>query len=274
MTIIAITRPVSDSLTSCEISFIHRKSIDLTLAKKQHQQYVDALKEAGCQILEAPLLNDHADAVFVEDTCLITDELAIITRTGAESRRGECASTAKLIKQHRPVAYIKAPGTADGGDMLLMGKTLYVGHSDRTNQAGIEQLTELLKPQNITVQPVRTWACLHLKSAVTALSDDTVLIQPAWLKDNPFKKYRCIEVAPDEPHAANVLRIARDGQPDAIIMPNNFPKTTKRLKEAGFDPILVDVGELQKAEGAATCCSIIIPHKKTSTEGRGFTAST
>lgn len=266
MTIIAITRPVSDSLTSCEISFINRESIDLTLAKKQHHQYITTLKQVGCDVLEAPKLDEHADAVFVEDTCLITDELAIITRTGAESRRGECDSTAELIKDHRPIARIKPPGTADGGDMLLMGKTLYVGHSDRTNQSGIDQLTELLKPQNITVQPVRTWACLHLKSAVTALDEDTVLIQPAWLKDNPFKKYRCIEVAPEEPHAANVLRIAREGEPDAIIMPNNFPKTTKRLKDAGFDPILVDVGELQKAEGAATCCSIIIPKKEASSQ--------
>jgi dimethylargininase len=159
---------------------------------------------------------------------------------------------ADLLRHHRPLQAIEAPGTLDGGDVLLVGRTLYVGESARSNPDGIAQLRELLAPHGYAVEAVATRGCLHLKSAVTALSDDTVLLQPAWVDRARFAKFRIIEIDPAEPHAANVLRIG-----DALIMPANFPRTRQRLLDAGFKVTVVDVSELQKAEGAVTCCSLV-----------------
>lgn len=249
---IAITRPVSQALANCELSFVDRQDIDIQLARQQHQNYLDTLKKIGCEIVPAPVLDEQADAVFVEDTALVTDQLAIITRPGAVSRRQECASIAALLQDYRPLAHIAAPGTVDGGDLLLIGQQLYVGLSARTNPAGIAQLQTLLAPQAISVHTVRTQGCLHLKSAVTALDDETVLIQPKWLVDDPFQAYRRVVVDATEEHAANALRIGTH-----IVLPASFPKTAERIQHQGFTLDTVDVSELQKAEGATTCCSIV-----------------
>lgn len=196
---------------------------------------------------------DSPDAVFVEDTCVVFDELAVIARPGAESRRGETASVAAALKPHRRLAEIEPPGTLDGGDVLRLGRTVYVGRSTRTNEAGIGQLSNLLADFKYEVIAVDLANCLHLKSAVTAVGERTILINPSWVAPESFGGVDCIRIDPSEPDAANALLI--DGQ---VIYPEAFPKTRARLRERGIEVESVNMSELAKAEGAVTCCSVVI----------------
>ncbi len=250
---IAITRDVSASLAGCQLSFVPRVPIDVARAREQHAGYVRALESLGCRVLALPAQDDMPDAVFVEDVALVFDEVAVMTRPGAESRRGEGASVAPLLASLRPMRAIEAPGTLDGGDVMRIGREVYVGRSARSNDAGIGQLRTLLEPFGYRVHAVVTHGCLHLKSAVTAVADDTLLVQPAWVDVAQFDGYRLIEVDPGEEHAANALRIG-----DGVIHPDCFPRTRERLDRAGINVTTVDVSELQKAEGATTCCSLVM----------------
>ncbi|MEO8997587.1 MAG: arginine deiminase family protein [Rhodanobacter sp.] len=249
---IAVTREVSPALGNCELSYVSRATIDVACAGAQHRDYRHALEVLGCRMLSLPAEADLPDSVFVEDVAIVLDEVAILTRPGALSRRTEVASVAEVLRRYRPVLAIEAPGTLDGGDVLRIGRMLYVGESARSNSAGIAQLRELLAGDGYTVQGVPTRGCLHLKSAVTQLDEHTVLLQPEWVDRDRFTDFRVIEVDPAEPHAANVLRIG-----DALVMPASFPRTRQRLLDAGFQVTAVDVSELQKAEGAVTCCSLV-----------------
>jgi dimethylargininase len=249
---IAVTREVSPSLGDCELSYVPREAIDVAHARAQHRDYQRALEILGCRLLTLPAEPDLPDSVFVEDVAIVLDEVAVLTRPGALSRRAEVASVAEVLRRYRPVLAIEAPGTLDGGDVLRVGRTLYVGESARSNAAGIAQLRELLAGHGYAVQGVPTRGCLHLKSAVTQLGDDTLLLQPDWVDRDRFADFHVIEVDPTEPHAANVLRIG-----DALVMPASFPRTRQRLLDAGFQVMVVDVSELQKAEGAVTCCSLV-----------------
>ncbi|MGH8157995.1 MAG: dimethylarginine dimethylaminohydrolase family protein [Rhodanobacter sp.] len=248
----AITREVSPALGNCELSYVPRVAIDVALARAQHHDYLHALEALGCRLLTLPAETGLPDSVFVEDVAIVLDEVAIQTRPGAPSRRGEVASVAEVLHRYRTVLALAAPGTLDGGDVLRVGRTLYVGESARSNAAGIAQLRELLAAHGYAVQGVPTRGCLHLKSAVTQVADDTLLLQPEWVDRELFADFRVIEVDPVEPHAANVLRIG-----DALLMPASFPRTQQRLLDAGFKVTAVDVSELQKAEGAVTCCSLV-----------------
>lgn len=249
---IAITRPISPSLADCQLSFVPRTPIDVGRARAQHREYCRALATAGCSIVELAPAPDMPDAVFVEDTAIVLDELAVMTRTGAESRRGEGATVAPALARFRRLGAIEAPGTLDGGDVLRIGRRVFVGESARSNAEGIAQLRALLRPHGYTVQGVATHDCLHLKSAVTVVADDTLLVQPAWIDPGMFADYRVISVDAGEEHAANALRIG-----DAVVYPDCFPRTQAKLEAAGIRVLAVDVSELQKAEGAVTCCSIV-----------------
>lgn len=253
MSTIALTRPVSPSIGDCELSHLARAPIDPDRAAAQHRAYEAALHRLGCRILPIPAAPDHPDAVFVEDTAVVVDELAIITRPGAPSRRGEVDAVAAAASALRPVARVEPPGTVDGGDVLRVGRTLFVGASARTNPDGIRQLRGLLGPLGYEVRAVAVDGCLHLKTAVTAVASDTVLLNPSWVDPAEFREYRVLEVDPAEPHAANVLRVG-----DTILMPEAHPATRRRLQEAGLQVETVDVSELAKAEAGVTCCSILL----------------
>lgn len=249
---IAVTREVSPALGNCELSYVPREAIDVARAGAQHRDYQRALETLGCRLQTLPAEPELPDSVFVEDVAIVLDEVAVLTRPGALSRRAEVASVAEVLRRYRPVLAIEEPGTLDGGDVLRVGRTLYVGESARSNAEGIAQLRELLAGHGYAVQGVPTRGCLHLKSAVTQLNDHTLLLQPEWVDRERFADFRVIEVDPAEPPAANVLRIG-----DALVMPAGFPRTRQRLLDAGFRVIAVDVSELQKAEGAVTCCSLV-----------------
>lgn len=250
---IAITRAVGTDLAACELSFVDRAPIDVALAGRQHEAYCAALAALGCDVVELPALAGHADAVFVEDTAVVVPELAVITRPGAESRRPETATIAEALAAYRPIGRIEAPGTLDGGDVLRIGRRVFVGQSARSNGAGIDQLRHMLAPLGYSVEGVATRDCLHLKSAVTEVADGMVLINPDWVDVAPFAGYAQVRVDPTEPHAANALRIG-----DGLVYPQGFPRTQGRLIAEGLAPTVVDLSELQKAEGATTCCSIVL----------------
>lgn len=255
--LIAITREVSGTLGDCELSYVGRAPIDIDLARRQHDAYRRAIESRGCRVIALPADDDMPDAVFVEDVALVFDEIAIRTRPGAASRRAEGASVSNAVERYRAVHAIEAPGTLDGGDVLRIGRTIYIGESARTNASGIEQLKAIVGSGSLgqpayTVQPVPIRGCLHLKSAITEVADGVVLINPEWIDRSMFSAYRQIEIDPSEPHAANALRIG-----DHAIYPANFPQTQRRLENAGIALTIVDVSELQKAEGAVTCCSLV-----------------
>ena len=249
----AITREVSPALADCQLSFVERDAIDVERARAQHAAYCAALEGLGCRVLELPAEAAWPDSVFVEDVALAFDELAVATRPGAESRRDEGSAVLELLGSVRPLSRIEAPGTLDGGDVLRIGKRVFVGISARSNAAGHEQLRALLAPHGYAVASVATRGCLHLKSAVTQVGEATVLVNPAWVDVATFADYAIIEVDPAEQHAANAVRVG-----DALLYPEGFPRTLARLRSAGIEVVTVDVSELQKAEGAVSCCSILL----------------
>jgi dimethylargininase len=249
---IAITRDVSRSLGACELSYVDRASIDVERAAVQHAAYRRAVESLGCEVIALAAEHELPDAVFVEDVAIVLDELAVVTRPGAPSRRGEVASVATALAPFRALKTIVAPATVDGGDVLLIGRTIFVGVSARTNAEGIAQLRAIASGAGYVVQAVPIRGCLHLKSAVTEIAEGTVLIHPEWTDRLAFAPFRQIEIDRDEPHAANALRIG-----DGVIYPASFPRTLRRLEDAGIRPTLVEMSELQKAEGAVTCCSLV-----------------
>lgn len=251
--IIAVTRQVSPRLAECELTHIERLPIDLNLARQQHRQYNQALRQLGCQVIELPAEADLPDSVFVEDTAIILPEIAVITRPGADSRKPEVESIAPVLSRYRPLAHIQPPATLDGGDVLVLGKKIFVGISTRSNPPAIVQLQKILAGYGYQVDGIHLHDCLHLKSAVTRLDDQTLLINRAWVDTKPFEHYHLIDVDPDEPFGANCLSIG-----GVVLYPSAFPKTLQRIREQGFSVLTVDVSELAKAEGAITCCSLIL----------------
>jgi dimethylargininase len=253
VSVVALTRNVAPTITDCELTHLEREPIDFARASGQHDRYEQSLVAAGCVIQRLPDLPDMPDSVFVEDTAVVLSEIAVITRPGAESRRRETPSVADALRPHRTLAHIESPGTLDGGDVLVIGSTIYVGESFRTNSEGIRQLAAISSAHAYTLRPVRLSGCLHLKSAVTRVGDDVVLINPAWVDETAFASLHRIEVDPAEPFAANALRIGRN-----IICSTGYNETRRRLEQNGICVELVDMDELRKAEGGVTCCSILI----------------
>lgn len=248
----AITRAVSPAIIRCELSFIAREPIDLARARQQHQAYEALLAKLGAQIVSLPPEPDFPDSMFVEDPAIVLDELAVILPLGTESRRGEAASLAEELAKYRMLAYVKLPGTLEGGDVLRIGHKLFVGLTKRSNAEGIRQLTEILKPHGYEVIPVSVTGCLHLKSAVTWIADNTLLANRTWFDTKPFAGHDWIDVDPSEPHAANALAVC-----GTVILPESFPKTRSRISSLDFQVTTLDISELQKAESGLTCSSLL-----------------
>lgn len=256
---LALTRPVSPSIARCELTHITRRPIDLELAARQLRAYEEALEAVGCEVRRLPAAPDLPDAVFVEDTAVVLDELAVLARPGAPSRRPEVSAVAEALSAWRPLQAIEPPATLDGGDVLVTGRNVYVGASSRTNREGYEQLGDLLTPHGYTVRRVEVRGCLHLKTAVTGVADGLLLVNPDWLDRDVFRgptgptAPEVLEVDPEEPFGANALRIG-----DVVLCASACPRTAARLAAAGLQVRTVDLSELAKAEGGLTCCSLIV----------------
>ncbi len=249
---IAITRDVSSSIAECLLTFQSREPIDIELARKQHRHYEIALADLGCRIERLPEEPKLPDAVFVEDTAVVLDEVAIIMHPGAEARRPETRAVAEKLRDYRRLLHIEPPGTMDGGDVLCVGRTLFAGLSSRTNEAGISQLQDLLAFLGCRVQAVEVTDCLHLKAAATLVARNTLLVDPKWVDASVFKGIESIETDPAEHHAANALLIG-----ETVIYSQAHVRTRQRLEKAGIAVRVVDVSELAKAEAGVTCSSLI-----------------
>ncbi len=250
---IAITRKISPAIARCELTHLARVPIDFHLAERQHLAYEDCLRQLGCEVHSLAAEPNLPDSVFVEDAAVVFDELAIITRPGAESRRPETASVAEALRPHRELRFLTAPAALDGGDVLCVGRNVYVGQSSRTNDSALQQMRAFLEPHGYRVEGVAVNGCLHLKSAVTQVAENTLLINPEWINPATFGGMELIRIAPAEPYAANALLIG-----DTVIYASSFPNTLARLQRIGIRVALVEVSELAKAEGAVTCCSLIL----------------
>lgn len=249
---VALVRGVSPAMERCELTHLAREPLDVALAREQHARYAQTLVSLGCRLLELPAEPDLPDSVFVEDTAVVLDEVAILTRPGAPSRQPEVDSVARVLKLWRPCIRIEGTATLDGGDVLRIGQHVYVGQSGRSNAAGIRQLADAIAPFGYRTVAVPVRGCLHLKSAVTLVGPETLLINDAWVDPDTWPGMRFLTVAPDEPQAANALAVG-----DAVILPASAPGTQARLEAAGLRVIPLDVSEVQKAEGGVTCCSVI-----------------
>jgi dimethylargininase len=251
--VIAITREISDAVAACELTYLERRPIDVARARRQHAGYERALAAAGCRVERLPSGPDMPDSVFVEDIAVVFDEVAIVTRPGAPSRRVETEAVAAALKPYRRLECIAAPATVDGGDIIVAGRRVLVGQSRRSNPAAVDQMRRVLLPLGYQVEPVSVGGCLHLKSAATALNSGTLLVNPDWLDVDRLNGFEIVSIDRTEPHAANVLRVS-----DTLIAAADCPRTIERLESRGHHVVPVDVSELAKAEGAVTCCSLIV----------------
>ena len=250
---IALLNKPTPALEECQLTFLGRDSIQLEFALQQHAEYAAALCKMGVHVEMLEVNQSCPDAVFVEDTAIILDEVAVITSMGSASRRTETAAMAGATSNfRRDVRRISLPATIDGGDVLRVGKTLFVGKSSRTNDAGINAFEEIVKFFSYAVHRVQVSGCLHLKTGITALNDETVVCNPDWVDVSRFADYRLIQVDAREPWGANALRIG-----DRLLLNTSYPRTADRIDALNFECVRVDISEFGKAEAGLTCLSIV-----------------
>ena len=250
---IAFTRAVSPLITECELTFLERAPIDFDRAVEQLEAYRRALRELGVDVRNLPDAADQPDSVFVEDTAVVVDEVAVVTYPGAASRRDEVATVRSALSRHRRLREIESPGTLEGGDVFQVERTVYVGRSTRTNREGIEQLRQHLAPYGYEVLTVPMTGCLHLGTGCSYIGDGRALCNRSWVDVAALKGLEIVDVAETEPWAANTLRVG-----DSILMAAGFPATTRRLQETGYEVRDVDISEFLKAEGGVSCMSLRI----------------
>jgi dimethylargininase len=248
----ALVRPPGPRLAEGIVTHIARQAVDVAAAREQHAGYVAALAANGWSPRPVPPADEHPDAVFVEDTVIVVDDLAVLTRSGAPARRGEVTAVeAEVRALGLRTAAIQPPGTLDGGDVLQVGRTVYVGLGDRTNAEAIRQLGELLAPLGRSVVAVPLARVLHLKSAVTALPDGSLLGLPELLGDGPPPGIR----VPPEETGAHVVPLGGD----AVLIAASAPRTAELVTELGFRPVPVEIAEFEKLEGCVTCLCVLVP---------------
>ena len=250
MTRTALVRPPGTRLADGLVTGPGRGAVDVGLARNQWRNYVDALRRAGWSPVEVPGGEEYPDAVFVEDTLVVYRDLAIVARPGAEQRRAETADAAAVVEdQGYRTASIEPPGTLDGGDVLQVGDSVYVGLGARTNQAGIDQVRALLEPLGARVIAVPVTKVLHLKSAVTALPDGTVIgYEPLLDEPGLFEKF----VAVAEETGSHVVALGER----RLLIAASAPRTAEQLRELGWDVTAVDITEFEKLDGTVTCMSV------------------
>jgi dimethylargininase len=253
----AITRAVGAALGDCALTFLDRAPIDLARAEAQHAAYDESLRRAGAIVEVLPADPTLPDSVFVEDTAVVLDEAAVVARPGNALRRREVPAMAAALSAYRKLLRIAAPATLEGGDVLRLGRDFSVGISSRTNGEGFSQFASIVGVFGYRATPIEVKGCLHLKTAVTALDEETLLLNPSWIDGAALPRVRKLIVPPDEPFGANALVV------NGIVHLSVRWKRTKELVEkAGFSVNALDVSEFEKAEAGLTCLSLIF-----STEG-------
>jgi dimethylargininase len=249
---IALVRRPSSRIAHGIVTYGEREPVDADLAARQHEAYVAAVEGAGWTVREVQHADELPDSAFVEDTVVVCDGLAVLTRPGAEERRAELTGTEEaVLALGLEVARIEEPGTLDGGDVLRVGTTLYAGRGSRTNDEGIRQLRRLVAPHGFTVVLVPLRRVLHLKSAITALPDGTIIAaDPSLLDTAPLPR---LQPVPEEA-GSHVVPLGGD----TVLMAASAPRTAELLAGGGLDVVTVDIGEFEKLEGCVTCLSVLV----------------
>lgn len=251
-----VNRP-SSALVDCELTFLDRGVIDVARARLQHDAYVAALRALGVDVHVLEVNEECPDGVFVEDTAVVLDEVAVIATMGATSRRAEIPALRQALQAYRQTIDVALPAILEGGDVLRVGRRLFVGRSARTNDDGVAALREIATPFGYSVVPVQVPGALHLKTCITALDDETCLVNREWLDLAPFAGLDLLDVAPGEPFGANVLRLD-----EGLLMNAAHAKTAERVRARGFALHLVDISEFAKAEAGLTCMSLLFDGAK------------
>jgi len=261
---LGITHFPSPALERGERTYVGHDVIDGRLAKQEHEQYCEALRRCGVEITMLDVNRDMPDCVFVEDTAVVLDEVAVMMSPGAESRRGEPAGIEPELRKHREIFRVAFPATIDGGDVVRSGKDLYVGASERTNPAGIDALRKLVRPFGYSVTGIPVHGCLHLKSACSTLPDGRFLVNRNWIDASPLPPQLLVQVPEAEQWAGDVLVIDNN-----IIASDAFPDTIELLARERFDMVPVSVSEFAKAEGGVTCMSLVFRPRATGASPSG-----
>jgi len=250
--LVAITHVPSPNMHRAERTFVDDSEVDYELSLRQHAGYRGALEQCGAKVIVLDVNRTMPDCVFVEDTAIVLPELAVMMSPGAESRRAEPAGIEPALRQFREIRRIKRPATMDGGDVVVAGRTVYVGESERTNGDGVRALRETLAPFGYSVFGVPVRGCLHLKSACSALPDGRFLVNADWIDVSPLPGARLVDLPLEEPWAGDVLVIG-----NRIILSDSFPSTAELLASFDFETIPVAVSEFAKVEGGVTCLSLV-----------------
>ena len=252
----AITRRVSPCIGKCELTYLTRRPIDVRRARRQQQAYERLLSDLGLHVISLPAEQELPDAAFVEDTAVVTDEVAVVTTMGCTARRREVDSISPVLEKYRLLQSINGSGLLEGGDVVQVGRTLFVGISTRTNVNGISQLSRIVTPYGYEVRPVQVKGCLHLSTGCGFIGRNTILANPSWVDLSPFEGFEIINVSPSEPWGANGLTLA-----DHVLISAASPQTAARVRERGFRVLTVDISEFEKAEGGLTCLTLIFKSK-------------
>jgi dimethylargininase len=248
----ALIRGVSRSISECELTFIDRQVIDSACAIEQHHQYQELLKSLGVRVIDVPAEDACPDCCFLEDTAVVLDEIAIISRPGSEARRREVEGVKSFVGQYRTTVEVEAPATLEGGDVLRIGRDLFVGVTSRTNLQGVEALRTHASQHGYKIHAVTVPGALHLKSVCTAIDDHTILADPSRFDIVPFANYEIVKVPREEWMAANILRVN-----STVCMHSGFPATRNLLEKRGVTVRTTDISEFLKAEAGLTCMSLL-----------------
>jgi dimethylargininase len=250
----AITRAPGSELPRCQLTHLQRQPLDWALAQRQHRAYQEALRRAGVEVVELPADPALPDGVFVEDTAVVLDEVAVLASLTPASRRAEPAAVEAALVPHRTLARLPAEARLEGGDVLRVGRTLFTGLSTRTDEAGLRALASAVRPFGYVVVAVPVQGCLHLKTACCALDERTLLVHRPWLDTAALAGFRLVDVPAEEPWAANVLVL-----PGRVLVSASHPRTIGLIESMGYPAFAVDVSELHKAEAGLTCMSLVFP---------------
>lgn len=252
LTFKAITRGVSPNIGACELTYCSREAIDYEKAVSQLEDYCTLLRKWKVELVAMPNSGTYPDCCFVQDTAVVLDEICVIANMGAPTRSGEVAEVEKLLAPFRRIRRIFPPATLDGGDVVQVGKRLFVGLSSRTNGRGIATLSEIVESFGYTVVPVEVNGGLHLTTGCGIVNDETVLLNPRWLEASVFKDLRQLHVPEEEPWAANTIRVS-----DAVCLEAGAPRTLELIQPYAGTIDTLDISEFRKAEGSLSCLSLI-----------------
>lgn len=248
----AFTRRPSDLIADCLLTYMDRDPINAAVAREQHAAYEQLLTQLGVRVVSLPPRSDLPDSVFMEDTAVVLDELAVLCAMGDPGRAGETALTEELLGPHREIAHVPPSASLEGGDVFRVGRTLYVGRSTRSNDAGIQALARHIEPLGYEVRAVNVTGCLHLSTGASHLGDGLVLANPEWIDTAALDRHELIAVDPAEPWAANAMLIG-----DALIMPAECPRTIEKVAKTGRRVEATPISELAKAEAGVTCMRLL-----------------